>query len=395
VHGPAPVEAEYVIWITDHNLNVISQQVDDWASISLTLRYNDVSSGEFTAPAAPDLVAAVRTPMSRAVVERNGVILLAGPIEYAGALDWSAEQHGDDGYGDLTVRFADDLALLAGRLSYPNPALAATAQDVAKWTTTGSPETLMRTLVNLNGGPGALAARRIPKLILGSSAGITGSITWTTRFQPVTDDLRGMSNAAGGRVGFRTQQVGTNIEFQVYQPRDLTSGIWFSRSMGNLLSIKHEPEAPTATVGIGGGKDAGVNRVIVERGTPGDWWRLETFVDAAGADNLTELQAAVDEELAGTGEVQRLAVVAADVEGQRFGDYMLGDIAAVEAYQGLPDVPDIISAVEIDVDADALETIRPTIGVNSAQMLNPSAAVQRDILRALSRRGATVEIPLP
>ncbi len=294
VFGPAPVEAEYVLWISDHNLVEIAQQVDDWQSISITLRFNEVSSGEFVAPATPELVAAVRTPKARVVCERNGEILLAGPIEYTGGLDWSADKDGYDGYGDLTVRWADDLALIAGRLSYPNPALAATAQNVAKWTATGTPEVLMYGLANSNAGPGALTNRRIPQLVMGGSAGTTGSITWSTRFQPLCDDFRGIAKLAGGRVGFRTQQVDDNIEFQVYAPTDRTGEIWFSRSMGNLLSVQHEPEAPSATVAICGGKDAGVNRLVIERGDPGEWWRLETFVDAAGADNLTELQAAVD-----------------------------------------------------------------------------------------------------
>ncbi|MBM0237744.1 siphovirus ReqiPepy6 Gp37-like family protein [Micromonospora sp. ATA32] len=395
VHGPAPVAAEYTIWITDHNLAVTSQQIDDWTSLSVTLRFNEVSSGEFVVPASPDVVQAVRTPKSRAVIERNGQILIAGPIEYAGGLDWTADNHGYDGYGDLTVRFADDLALIAGRITYPNPALASTAQDVAKWTATGTPEVLGRALVDANAGPSALAVRRIPKLVLGVTAGITGSVTWSSRFQAVTDDLRGIVNLAGGRVGFRTQQVADTIEFQMFQPVDKTAGIWFSRSLGNVLSIKHEPEAPKATVAIGGGKNAGASRVIVERGDPGDWWRMETFVDGAGADNLTELNAACDDELAGSAEVQRLAVVAADIDGQRFGaDYNLGDLVAVEAYPGLPDVPDIIAAVEIEATPDDGETITPVIGVNSAQMLNPAAAVQRDILRKLARRGATVEYPL-
>ncbi|MEV2239532.1 hypothetical protein [Micromonospora sp. NPDC049891] len=394
VHGPAPVEAEYVIWITDHNLTPIYEQVDDWSAISITLRFNEVSSGEFTAPAHPELMAAVRTPKARAVVERNGAILLAGPIEYT-PTDFDAERDGYDGNGDVTVRWADDLALVAGRLSYPNPAQAANAQTSARWTSTGTPEVLMRALVNNNGGPGALTARRIPRLILGATAGITGSVTWSTRFQPVTDDLRGIAAISPSRVGFRTQQVGTDIEFQVYAPTDRTGSMWISRSAGNVLSIKHEPEAPKATVAICGGQDAGVNRLILERSNVGDWWRLETFVDGAGAANSTELQALGDEEIANNAEVQRLAVVAADIDGQRYGvNYQLGDIVSVEAVPGLPDVPDIVSAVEVEVDPADGETIRPVIGVGSAQMLNPAAAVQRDILRALSRRGALVEIPL-
>lgn len=395
VHGPAPREADYTIWITDHNLTPISQQIDTWESLSVTLRYNEVSNGEFTTQADPELVAAARTPMARTVVERDGQILISGPIEYT-PYRYSAEEDGIDGLGMLTVRFADDLALVAGRISYPNPALPATGQDVARWTFTDSAENLMRALVNSNAGPAAMSARRIPRLVLGPTTGVTTpTVEWSTRFQPLCDDLRGISNVAGGRVGFRTRQVGDLIEFQVYTPRDLTDRIWFARSLGNLESIEHEPEAPKATIAICGGQDAGVSRVIAERGTPGDWWRLEMFVDDAGASNLAELQAAGDDELAANAEVQRLAVVAYDIDGQRFGvDYDLGDLVAVEAYPGLPDVPDIIAAVEITATPEEGERIKPVIGIGSAALLDPYAAERRDILRKLARRGATVEIPL-
>ncbi|WP_341719929.1 hypothetical protein QQG74_09585 [Micromonospora sp. FIMYZ51] len=394
VYGPPPTHARYIMWVTDHDLTPISQQVDDWTSISVTLRHNEPSSGEFTAPQTRDLVEAVRTPRARIVLERDGEILLAGPIEST-PLVWSADEHGYDGAGDLTVRWADDLALIAGRLSYPNPAQAATAQTSAKWTATGNPETLIRDLVNLNAGPGALSERQIPQLVLGPSAGATGSVTWSTRFQPLTDDLRGVAAISPTRIGFRTQQVGSTIEFQVYLPTDRTQGIWFSRSMGNVLSIEHEPEIAVATVAICGGKDAGANRLILERGAAdvGSQHRIEVFVDGSGADNSTQLAAVGDEELANSAEVQRLAVRAADIDGQRYGDYQLGDLVAVEAYPGMPDVPDIVSAVEISVDPENGETVRPIIGVNSAQMLNPAAAVQQHILRALARRGALVEIP--
>ncbi|GGM27224.1 hypothetical protein GCM10011608_09990 [Micromonospora sonchi] len=392
VFGAAPTQARYILWVTDHNLVPISQQIDDWTSISVTLRHNEPSSGEITAPSTRELVEAIRTPRARIVLERNGEILLAGPIEST-PHQWTADEHGFDGAGDLTVRWADDLALIAGRLSYPNPAQAATAQTIAKWTATGNPEALIRDLVNLNAGPGALTARRIPRLVLGPSAGATGSVTWSTRFQPVTDDMRGIAAISPTRIGFRTQQVGSSIEFQVYLPTDRTQGIWFSRSMGNVVSIEHEPEIAAATVAICGGKDAGANRLILERGTPGDQHRIEVFVDGSGADNATQLSALGDEELANSAEVQRLAVVAADIDGQRYGDYQLGDVVAVEAYPGMPDVPDIVAAVEISVDPDDGETVRPIIGANSAQLLNPAAAVQQQILRALARRGALVEIP--
>jgi len=183
--------------------------------------------------------------------------------------------------------------------------------------------------------------------------------------------------------------------FEVYEPVDRTGAVWFARSMGNLLSIEHEPEAPSATVALVGGQDAGANRTIIERGTPGDWWRLEVFVDSAGANNLTELQQAGDEALADAAEVQRLAVVAVDVDGTRYGiDYLLGDIVAVEAVPGMPDVPDIVSAVEFGWTPDGGETIKPIIGAGSADMLNPSAAEQQRILRILSRRATGAEIPL-
>ncbi|MGA3524175.1 Gp37-like protein [Melissospora conviva] len=395
MHGDNPQNTDYTVWITDHNLVPISEQVEDLSAISCTLRHNVVSSAEFTCAADPDLVAAVRTPKARAVIERDGQILIAGPIEGT-PTRWGSGGHGEDDGGDLTVRFADDLLLIAGRTSYPNPAQAATAQTVAKWSRTGTPAQIAWDLVNLNAGPNALANRRVPRLIMGDLAGIGGTpTTYTSRFQPVMDELRALSTLADGRLGFRTVQVGAQILFEMYAPRDLTGSIWFSRSLGNLLSLDHEPEAPSATVAIVGGQDAGANRNIIERGDPGDWWRLEVFVDSAGASNLAELEQAGDKALVDAAEVQRLAVVAVDVDGTRYGiDYLLGDIVAVEAAPGMPDVPDIVAAVEFDWNPDDGETVKPIIGAGSADMLNPSAAEQQRILRMLSRRAVGAEIPL-
>ena len=104
------------ILVTDANLRVVSDPIDSWTAIDITLRRNEVSTGQLTAPAALKTMQAVTTPGNRIVAQRDGQILMSGPIESPGA--WAYNHDGD---GQVTVAWADDMAYLGWRITYPNP----------------------------------------------------------------------------------------------------------------------------------------------------------------------------------------------------------------------------------------------------------------------------------
>lgn len=379
--------SDYTVLITDRDLNVVGDPIVCWISIDVTLRFNEPSSGLFVAPGY-SWIRGQLTPGNRVVVIRDAAVLIAGPIE-----KWQYERSDDGdnaGDGQLTVNFGDDLALVVARLTYPDPALAPSAQVTDNWTFTGNAETAMRNLADGNAGPSALTARQVPQLALGTVAGVGTSITATAeRMEPLGDVLRRIATAGGG-LGFRTRQEGTQILFEVYQPADLSSQVVFGFGAGNLKYVSYEVTAPTATAAIIGGQGEGADRFLTERvndGGQSSWGRMEKLVNRPGNDPLADLQAAGDEALAEGAETARLPTSTADTPFQRYGvDYDLGAKVSVESWPGSM-VSDIVVTVHLQVFPTAGEVVSATVG-SQAETSDP-AWLRR--LRAMDQRVAYLE----
>ncbi len=379
--------ADYLILITDRSLAVVGDPIACWTSIDVTLRFNEPSSGMFTAPGY-SWIREQMAPGNRVVVIRDKQILIAGPIE-----KWLYERSDDGenaGDGLLTVNFADDLASVVARQTYPDPTLAPSAQVTDAWTFTGNAETGLRTLVDYNAGPNALAARQVPMLELGSVAGVGISLTLTAeRMEPLGDVLRRGASRGGG-LGFRTRQVGTSILFEVYEPQDKTGQVVFGFGAGNLKYVGYEVTSPRATAAIVGGQGEGADRFLIERVNDGGqeaWGRSETLVNRPGNDPVADLNAAGDEALAEAAETYRLPTSASDSPHQRYGvDYDLGTKVSVESWPGSM-VSDLVMTVHIQVYPTSGEYVSPTVG-SQAENSDP-VWVQR--MRAMDRRLAYLE----
>lgn len=378
---------EHIILVTDKNLSVVGDPLVNWTTLDVTLRFNEPGSGLFTVPGYPwvrEQLAASR----RVVVIRDGVIIQSGPIE-----KWVYERSDDGenaGDGMVTVNWADDLAWVAGRLAYPNPALTPEAQTTDNWTYTGNAELGMHSLVNLNAGPGALVARRVPSLVMGATTGAGSTIDIKAEFfEPVCDVLR-RAALAGGGLGFRTRQVGTQIQFQVYAPPDVSGSVRFGFGLGNLKYIAYEVTAPTVTTAIVGGQGTGADRFVLQRTDTTDeaaWGRLEKLVSRPGSDPTAELQADGDEALAEGGETARLPSNVVDTPDQQYGiHYDLGSKVAVESWPG-EQIVDIVQTVHLQAWPTAGEVVSATVGSQAAS--NDPAWVKR--LRDMDRRVGRLE----
>ncbi len=378
---------DYTLLITDQDLTVLGDPITCWTSIDVTKRFNEPGSGSFEAPGY-SWIRAQLVPGCRIVVIRNKSVLIAGPVE-----KWQFERSDDGdnaGDGKLTVNFSDDLAFIAARLTYPDPTLTPSAQVTDNWTFTGNGEVGLRTLVNLNAGPGALTARRVPSLVLGPLAGVGGSVTTKAdRMEPLGDVMRRMAISAGG-LGFRTAQVGDTIEFQVYQPTDKSDQVFFAFGSGSLKYISYEVTAPTATTAVVGGQGEGSDRFLIERNNDGAeqaWGRMEKLVNRPGSDPVADLNAAGDEELDGAKETARLPTSAADTPYQQYGiDYDLGTKVSIETWPGSM-LADLVTSVHIQAWPTAGEVISPVIG-SQAETSNP-VWLQR--LRAMDKRVGYLE----
>lgn len=376
---------EYTITLTGPDLQVLGDPISGWTDIDCTIKHNEVGVGSFTAPAVPQLLAMIE-PNNRVRVERAGQVLISGPIEKPGAYTWSAGSGATAGLGAVTVHFADNLAYLAERLTYPDPAAAADAQTVSYYTATATNgEVLMRALVDVNAGPGAILARRVPGLTLGTLAGVGTNVAVTTRFEPLTDVLRQLAIAAGG-LGFRVREVpGPALVFEVYQPTDRSQTVRFARSLGNLRELKTDPEAPTATLAIVGGTGEGASRVVVERTAVTAWRRIETFVNQSGVSDSTGLSQYGDTALKEKAEKINVSASAVDTPALRYGAaYNVGDLAPVELATGAQ-VVDVVSSVNFKVTPTGGEIVTPSFGAGQATTDDATVAAVREMLRRLGR----------
>lgn len=388
---------EIVLLTTDADLTVVGDPIAHWTSVDAVHRFVHPGSGQFTAPASrplldflwdimpggewlPDQI----DPGYRLVMLRGDEIWSAGPIE-----EWTYDEDDDANAGGvLAVTWADDSAWLGARVTYPDPTATAEAQTAtARWTSTANAEDIMRSLVNLNAGAGALAARQVSGLTLGADAGVGSTVTWGTRFQPLADDLRAIA-VAGGGLGFRTRQLGSQILFDVYAPADMTGDIRFSRGLGNLRSASLTVTAPKTTAALVAGQGEGTDRTIWERTTASAWGRFETFLDQRSTDDTTELQQAGDEALAEGGEAVRLQTVTVDTDDVRYGrDYQLGDQVSIEVWPGR-EIADIVR--EAHLTATPEDGVQVTVTVGSQESVTDPAWVRR--LRDLDRRLTTLEV---
>jgi hypothetical protein len=374
--------------VTDRSLNVQGDPLSDWTSLTCDLNFNQPASGSLTLPAWPATMAQLQ-PGNRLMVIRDGAIWCAGPLEAPQNYTWDLDTNSDP--GTVTVDFADDLARVAGYLTYPDPTAAFAAQDADQNTrsiTSTSAETIIRTLVNENCGPGALTARKIEQLVLDSVAGVGTTTSISTRFEALLDVCRTVASTNG--LGFRTRQVGSQIKFGVYAPADRTATARFSAALGNLRSVTYTLIAPLATAElVQGGDPSTATGVYVEvnSGAAADWYRVEKLQDQTGTldDADGELTQAGRLALGDDNPQSSLATVTVDTTDLQAGrDYGLGDRVTVVLPSGL-EVPDVVRTIRLDATPDDGEVVTSVIGNQDQSTATATTRVIRELSRRLGR----------
>ncbi|MFF8034928.1 siphovirus ReqiPepy6 Gp37-like family protein [Streptomyces sp. NPDC016626] len=382
--------------VTDRNLNVLGDPITGWTTLECELNFNKPASGAVTMPARQEYMELLQSG-NRLVVVRDGSIWCAGPLEEPQDYAWDLGQNAG---GTVTARFSDDLARIAGYLTYPDPTLDFESQTTtadARWTRKSvNAELIIRALVNENCGPGALPDRRIEQLVLAPVAGVGSTRAISTRFEPLLDVCR--TAAAWSRLGFRTRQVGDEIQFEVYAPADRTGIARFSAGLGNLRSVRFTMSAPTATSElVMGGTDPAQQvpsgeppneRVYreVTSATVGDWWRVEKLLQESGKDDADgELTQAGTRALGTDAPQASLATVTVDTEDLRAGrDYGLGDKVAVVLPTGLQ-ISDIVQTIRLEATPEEGELVTTVVGTNDKTTLTRTVWTVRDLAYRLGQ----------
>ncbi len=362
-----------------------------WTSYTAVARFNATGTAEITCPLTPVHARAAAPGWRLAIMDGAAPVMVGAVVDAEIAV-------GDGSSGSrtaprLTLRIEDDLRWLAGRQARPAPLAALSAQTPAYDVRTGAASTVMRQYVDLNAGPGALAGRRVPGLVLAPDPVVGGAVTGRARFDRLADLLSGLaiSGAVGDiTLGYRvTAGLGTTKTFEVYRPTDRSGPARFGLSLRNLRSLRWQLTAPAATHIVGGGRGEETEREFVEVGdmdASTAWGRVEDFYDyrsASDTDAGAELAAGAAKRLTEQGETQLVEIEPVDTARLRYGrDYGLGDIVTVDVYGGVT-VDEVVREVEITVDRRG-RVVRPRIGTVGATRTTRSALLLRDALARLA-----------
>lgn len=334
-----------------------------WETASITLTHLGVSSWSLTMDAA---AADRATPGWGIIATLDREVILTGSVEEPERTRRSAASP-----GTVTVSGADDLAVVAGVLAWPSPAVDITLQGAATRTYEGAAESVIKAVVAENAGTGRAAARRDPaapgirEVTVAPDLERGDQVSYRARFDPVMDIIRSCHSG----LGVTCIQQGTLLVFDVYEP-ELRPAAVFSHELGNLSSVRWRDAMPEITHAIVGGPGEGSSRDLRRRTDPAaaHAWRTmtEEFVDARSTVGVPALNRAGDTALA---EARRTGIIEAtliDTPRLRYGHhYALGDRVTIHPEPGTA-YTDQVTSVTIDANRRAgTLSITPTVGWRS------------------------------
>lgn len=373
-------------------------QVTDYTSLTVVPRFNAIGAISMEVSADSD-----SAPL---LVEGNGLIIktaagetvLSGPIRNP---DWSRSSS-DSGGGKLTVGAVSDDEVLSRYTCWPNPGAVIGSQTAPVYKiNTASVETGMRDLVNLNAGPGALASRKNLLLTLAAN-GLHGPalVREINQFDNLLTVLQDIGAAAG--LGFRVIQVSASLQFQVYEPDDLSGTARFSFGLGNLTDANYSTTAPTCTRAVvvaGGGTSPRVCAVYDQPDPlfPGlviEQFIDQTSVDTASVDLAAQMDQAGAEALANGAGQGSLSISPIDIPKLRYGrDYNVGDTVSAQLRGGAW-YTDVVREVTLTSTASEA-SVKASVGGDAgsggsvvARIYSYIAQVKKDVGRLKTRRAA-------
>lgn len=365
------------VQIRDNSTLDILGVVSDFASLTITPRFNAIGAYVLMISAASDK-AYLLIPGNGLVIKRGSTVLMSGPIREP---NWSLSDS-DGGTGVLTVNGVDDMALLSGATCWPDPTADEAHQtDPVYKISAVKAETTMRTLVNLNIGPGAQTSRKISNLTLATDGAHGSNITkQVNQFDNLLTTLQDIAKTAG--LGFRIVQVSGGLQFQVYEPADRSGTARFSLALGNLTAASYSVTAPTCTkaVVVAGGTDsARVVKVYTrpDSAFPGpliEQFVDQTSVDSTSADRDAQMDQAADEALTSGAAQGNLTMTPIDTPLLQFGrDYTVGDIVSCQVRDDF--FSDVVREVGITYDSQGGYVAQAVIG--SSDSTNNQDVVSR------------------
>jgi hypothetical protein len=338
----------------------------DLVGSTFIMRFNNTGSWSVRLSPIQPLADVLRSPGSGLVLTGPNGVIISGPTRTA-----KLEQTTANNLGVWVIEGTDDSVVLSERLAYPDPSQEdVTLQAQANDTRTGAAETVIKGYIEDNISFSAGTSRAISNLRVEADQGRGLPVTGRARFISLQELVYPLSQT--GSVGYQVVQDGSDIEFQVYEPRDLTASIRMDLDNGKLTRTEYSYISPQATRAIVGGSGEAVDRLFYE-GTSSEsisaeavWGRrIEIFLDDRGTDSIGDLDQKAQELLVETGKtIVNLAVTPSDDVNMRYGyDWGLGDLVTVVIND--VEASSVVNEVGIGIGSDGIR-IGATLGTPNA-----------------------------
>ncbi len=346
-----PTHPDYYVRWRDENL-APKGETAAWEKLTLVPRFNNWASWILEIRAEHLNLAFIDWKYSIEVF-RKSVGFVAGPITSIDHLNYRKDRYRIAGVGHLI--HLDD------RLATPEPAGPPYDTDAYDIQASTDAETQLKYYVDAHCGPGAKAARQNLTIAVNNNRGL--SIPGRARFYNLLKLCRSLA-LQGGDIGFKVTINGADLEFEVYEPTDLTDDVKLSQGLGTLLGYRVISEAPTANHITGAGGGQGITRVFregedtVSQATYGR--RIEMFRDRRDTTDTDEIDNTIQEELDKNADRVSVELYPADtLQAGAIDDYFVGDKITAEADGVTYTTP--VREMKITV-TENLETVIPVVG---------------------------------
>jgi hypothetical protein len=345
---------EWSVFVRAPDFSIVSQV--EYTKLSSKLRFNNLSTWALDLPVSPVAVQ-LRQPNWGIRIDRDDTTVVSGNMKQA---QTKSTIDGDV----MTITGVDDTTVLVDNLARPEPGTVEPPYSVNAYDTrSGIGSTVMRAYVDANIGPSAASGWAVPALTIGADPVVGSSVSMDARWTPLYDVLHSLAISAGG-LGFRVLQIGTGLQFQVWQPADHSADIVFGRGLDNLGDYSYTQTRPTANYIVCGGGGELTARVIRENWDSASltaWGRVTMFRDRRDTTDTTLMDQTIDEELVKGAALTAVTADLLSLPGRAWpGDFGLGDQVTVV----IEDEPivDIVQQISIDVSGSDGEVIIPRIG---------------------------------
>lgn len=330
------------------------------------------------------------------LVPGMGAVVYDGPAQRMSGVVTDVTRNGD-GTGQVTL--TGDLVWVWDRICYPDPPNLFWAQTLDYDVRTGPAETVLLAFINVNAGPGAQVARRVPRLRLP----VTGSRGATATISARLDELGPLVARLAERANLRVRVVftpqsaatGTQGWLDVVVDAAPDLSVWARYGTPNsggpgLLAPDWEfglsaPSVTRAELAAGG---LGRQRIFREQSStdPEALWgrRVERMIDQRQTTDNTEIdQAGTDALTEGAGATS-VAVKILDSRGARIGTDVPVGARVSATLDGLV-VKERVRQVTTTVSAEsgqATVQVEPVFGTADAA---GQTATQRQLTKVLRR----------